>query len=84
MGIMNVATYGFQMVAARALGPQDFGAFAALMNLMLVVSVMSLAVQATAARRISDRAPRRRARSSGSSCGVTYRRRRSSAWCCWP
>ncbi len=53
MGVMNVATYGYQMVAARALGPQDFGAFAALMNLMLVVSVMSLAVQATAARRIS-------------------------------
>ncbi len=54
MGVMNVATYGFQMIAARALGPQDFGAFAALMNLMLVVSVMSLAVQATAARRISS------------------------------
>lgn len=53
MGVMNVATYAYQMVAARALGPQDFGAFAALMNLMLVVSVMSLAVQATAARRIS-------------------------------
>ncbi len=53
MGVMNVATYGYQMVAARALGPQDYGAFAALMNLMLVVSVMSLAVQATAARRIS-------------------------------
>ena len=31
MGVMNVATYGYQMVAARALGPQDFGAFAALM-----------------------------------------------------
>ena len=53
MGVMNVATYGFQMVAARALGPQDYGAFAALMNLMLVVSVMSLGLQATAARRIS-------------------------------
>lgn len=53
MGVMNVATYGFQMVAARALGPQDYGAFAALMNLLLVVSVMSLGLQATAARRIS-------------------------------
>ncbi len=53
MGVMNVATYGYQMVTARALGPQEFGAFAALMNLLLVVSVMSLAVQATAARRIS-------------------------------
>ncbi len=53
MGVMNIATYGYQMVTARALGPQEFGAFAALMNLLLVVSVMSLAVQATAARRIS-------------------------------
>ena len=53
MGVMNVATYVFQMVTARVLGPQDFGAFAALMNVLLVVGVMSLAVQATAARRIS-------------------------------
>ncbi len=53
MGVMNVATYIFQMVTARVLGPQDFGAFAALMNVLLVVGVMSLAVQATAARRIS-------------------------------
>ena len=93
MAVMNVATYGFQMVAARALGPQEYGAFAALMNLLLVVSVMSLAVQATAARRISteprdvvaDRAdhPRGhvqvRAPSSGSSCS---RSPRSSTWCC--
>ena len=54
MGVMNVATYAFQMVAARALGPQDYGAFAALMNLMMIVSVMSLGLQATAARRISS------------------------------
>jgi O-antigen/teichoic acid export membrane protein len=54
MGVMNVATYGFQMIAARALGPQDYGAFAALMNLMMIVSVMSLGLQATAARRISS------------------------------
>ncbi len=53
MGVMNVATYIFQMVTARVLGPQDFGAFASLMNVLLVVGVMSLAVQATAARRIS-------------------------------
>lgn len=53
MAVMNVATYGFQMITARVLGPQDYGAFAALMNVLLVVSVMSLAVQATAARRIS-------------------------------
>ncbi|HEX5861840.1 MAG TPA: polysaccharide biosynthesis protein, partial [Nocardioides sp.] len=51
--VMNVATYGYTMVAARALGPQPYGAFAAVMNLLLVVSVASLALQATAARRIA-------------------------------
>lgn len=53
MGLMNVATYGFQMVAARLLGPQHYGALAALMNLVLVVSVLALALQANAARRIA-------------------------------
>jgi O-antigen/teichoic acid export membrane protein len=72
MGIMNIATYGFQMVAARALGPQEYGAFAALMNLMLVVSVMSLAVQATAARRISTE-PRDVAQIERIILRVTYR-----------
>jgi O-antigen/teichoic acid export membrane protein len=72
MGIMNVATYGFQMVAARALGPQEYGAYAALMNLMLVVSVMSLAVQATAARRISTE-PRDVVEIERIILGVTYR-----------
>jgi O-antigen/teichoic acid export membrane protein len=51
--VMNVATYGYTMVAARTLGPQPYGAFAAVMNLLLVVSVASLALQATAARRIA-------------------------------
>lgn len=51
--VMNVATYGYTMVAARALGPQPYGAFAAVMNLLLVVGVASLALQATAARRIA-------------------------------
>ena len=53
MSIMNIATYGYQMATARVLGPQEFGAFAALMNLLLVVSVVSLGAQATAARRIA-------------------------------
>jgi O-antigen/teichoic acid export membrane protein len=50
---MNVATYGFQMVAARALGPADYGAVASLMALLLVVAVLQLGLQATAARRIA-------------------------------
>jgi O-antigen/teichoic acid export membrane protein len=53
IGIMNVATYAYQMIAARLLGPHDYGAFAALMNLVMVVNVLALALQANAARRIA-------------------------------
>jgi len=53
MGVMNIATYAFTMVAAYLLGPQRYGAFVALLNLLLVVSVVSLGLQAAAARRIS-------------------------------
>ncbi|WP_134738867.1 polysaccharide biosynthesis protein [Nocardioides sp. 503] len=54
MGVMNVSTYGFQMIAARALGPREYGAFAALMNVTMIVGVLALGLQATAARRISS------------------------------
>lgn len=53
MGIMNVATYGFTMLAARILGPQPYGALASVMALLLIISVLQLGLQATAARRIS-------------------------------
>jgi len=53
MGIMNVATYGFTMIAARLLGPGSYGALASLMATLLVVGVLQLGLQATAARRIS-------------------------------
>jgi O-antigen/teichoic acid export membrane protein len=53
MGVMNLATYGYTIVAARLLGPRDYGAFAALMGVLLVIMVVSLALQATAARRIA-------------------------------
>lgn len=51
--VMNVATYSFQMVAARILGPAQYGGVASLMALLLVVAVAQLGLQATAARRIS-------------------------------
>ena len=51
--VMNVATYGFQIVAARTLGPSAYGAVASLMALLLVVAVVQLGLQATAARRIA-------------------------------
>ena len=51
---MNVTTYAFTMLAARRLGPAAYGGFAAVMSLLLVLSVASLALQATAARRVSQ------------------------------
>jgi O-antigen/teichoic acid export membrane protein len=53
MGVMNVTNYGFTLLAARMLGPSQYGAVAALMGLMLVLGVISLGLQAAAARRIS-------------------------------
>ncbi len=55
MGLMNVATYGYTIVAARLLGPQNYGAFAAFMGLLLVAGVLQLGLQATGARRIAAR-----------------------------
>lgn len=51
--VMNVATYGFQIVAARRLGPEQYGGVASLMSLLLVIGVVQLGLQATAARRIA-------------------------------
>lgn len=50
---MNLSTYGFTIFAARTMGPGEYGGFAASMNVLLVCSVISLAMQATAARRIA-------------------------------
>jgi O-antigen/teichoic acid export membrane protein len=53
MAVMNLAAYGFTALAARLLGPTDYGALASLMAVLLVVSVVQLGFQTTAARRIS-------------------------------
>lgn len=53
MGLMNIATYGYTVAAAHIIGPEAFGAFSALMGVLLVVNVLSLGLQATGARRIS-------------------------------
>lgn len=53
MGLMNLGTYGFTVAAARVLGPREYGEIAAVMGLMLVLGVLSLGFQATAARQIS-------------------------------
>lgn len=51
--VMNVATYGFTIVAARLIGPSQYGAFAACLGLLIVVQVGALGLQATGARRIA-------------------------------
>lgn len=51
--VMNISTYGFQMISARILGPAQYGGVASLMALLLVVAVVQLGLQATGARRIS-------------------------------
>lgn len=53
MAIMNVASYAFTMIAAHLMGTERYGAFASVMNLLLIFSVASLGLQATAARRIA-------------------------------
>ena len=53
MGVMNVATYAFTILAAHMLGPRNFGGVASLMGLLLVVNVVALGLQATGARRVA-------------------------------
>ncbi len=53
MGVMNLGTYGFTLLAARFLGPREYGGLAALMGLMLVTAVVQFGLQSTAARRVS-------------------------------
>lgn len=72
MAVMNVATYAFQMVAARVLGPASYGAIAGLMALLMVIAVLQLGLQATAARRISA-TPDHVAQIERVILGVTYR-----------
>ena len=53
MAVMNVTTYAFTIIAARLLVPVEYGALAAVMGLLLVLNVLSLGLQATAARRVA-------------------------------
>lgn len=72
MAVMNVATYGFQMIAARVMGPTAYGAIAGLMAMLMVIAVLQLGLQATAARRISA-SPDHVAQIERVILGVTYR-----------
>lgn len=57
VAVMNVTAYAFTILAARWLGPSEFGAVGALMGLLLVLNVAGLGLQTTAARRVSTCAP---------------------------
>ena len=50
--VMNVCTFGFTIAAAGILDTASYGAFFALLNLLMVVAVVNMGLQATAARRI--------------------------------
>lgn len=54
MAVMSLGTFGFQIAATRLLGPKHYGALGSLMNVLLVVGVVQLGLQATAARRIAS------------------------------
>lgn len=50
---MNVAVYGFNIVAARMLATQQLGALTALFGLLLMGTVAAFGLQATTARRLA-------------------------------
>ncbi|WP_210438361.1 lipopolysaccharide biosynthesis protein [Nocardioides xinjiangensis] len=50
---LNLATYAHTVLAARYLGVDSFGAFTAAMNVLIVLSVVSLGLQTTVARRVA-------------------------------
>jgi len=49
----NGAAFLLSMVAARVLGPSDFGAFGALIGILLILVTVGIATQALAARRVA-------------------------------
>jgi O-antigen/teichoic acid export membrane protein len=49
----NVAAYVLLLAAARGLGAREYSSFVAMMNVLLVGSVLSFALQAVAARRVA-------------------------------
>ena len=53
MMTMNITVYAFNVLAARLLVPQEFGALTALFGIMLVGTVASLGLQAVTARRLA-------------------------------
>lgn len=61
MALLSVLMYGFNLLAAHRLGPDDFGAVSAFLGITLITNVGALALQTTAARRIAVASPADRA-----------------------
>lgn len=61
--VMNVATYGLTVAAARLMGPAGFGEFSAVMGILMVLNVLALGLQATGARRVAVAGDRARVES---------------------
>ncbi len=57
LAVSNAFGYALNLVASRVLGPDEFGAFAALMGIVLVAFVGSLALQSVTARRLATDGP---------------------------
>lgn len=57
LGLGQVLAYAQTLVAARSLSPADFGAFSALLALLLIGNTVALAVQAVTARHIVASGP---------------------------
>ncbi len=57
LALGQAAAYLVSLVAARTLGPDQFGVFAALLGILLIGSVLAMGLQAVAARRLVHVAP---------------------------
>jgi hypothetical protein len=53
LAVANALGYALNLAASRRLGPQEFGAFASLMGVVLLSSVGALALQSVTARRVA-------------------------------
>ena len=55
----NGSAYLLSIIAARILTPADFGAFGALLGILIIVSTLTIALQALTARRVATAGPDR-------------------------
>jgi O-antigen/teichoic acid export membrane protein len=72
IAVMNLATYASTVLAARLLGPREYGGFAAFTGLLLVLGVLMLGLQTAGARRVASD-PDRVGQIEGMLLRVTYR-----------